>query len=89
MNPAVYENLVKRIEGAREALTKVLRELEQQAGRESKLLEEAAFGDEFDEEVAPIQEKVVAAMARAIELLDEADGNMVEAQSKLEDITSY
>lgn len=85
---AAFNHLGKRVREAQEALNQVIREIQKQAERETKTLEQAAFGDEFDEELAPIQDKVVAALQEAMELLDEADRAMDDARRTLEDITS-
>lgn len=64
--------LAKRVKGAEEALEAVLEELRRQLQREQKTLEQAVYGDEFDAEQGPIQERVVAVLQEVIERLEEA-----------------
>ncbi len=82
----VFVHLAKRVASAREALNVVIREMQKQSEHETKTLEEAAYGDEFNSELAPIQEKVVAALQEVLEALDEADARLGLAEETIKSI---
>ena len=78
----------KRVAEAQALLIAVVTEVEKQSERETKLLEEAAYGRQFNDELAPIQEKVVASLQAVMEGLDRADRELTRARETLEDISN-
>ena len=86
MHPA-FNHLAKRVGETEQVLAKLIREVQQQNERETKLLEQAAYGREFDEEVAPVQEKVVAAFQAVLESLDRALDELEASQARLKEIS--
>lgn len=86
MHPA-FDNLAKRVGEVQDALLELIREIESQNDRETKLLEQAAYGDEFDDEVAPVQEKVVAAFQEVLESLDRAHDELEGSKATLKEIS--
>mgnify|MGYP000592657927 CR=1 FL=1 len=76
-------------EGEREfEMIAVVTEIEKTSERETKVLEDVAYGKEFNEELAPIQEKVVAALQDAMECLDRAERELTQAKERLEDVSN-
>ena len=86
MHPA-FDRLAKRVGDVQAAVLQLTREVEAQNERETKLLEEAAYGDEFDEGVAPVQEAVVAAFGEVLEALDRAHDELDGAKTTLKEIS--
>ena len=86
MHPA-FDRLAKRVGEVQEAVLQLTREVESQNERETKILEEAAYGDEFDEGVAPVQEKVLAAFAEVLESLDRARDELEGSKTTLREIS--
>ncbi len=63
----------KRLDGALTSLTQLLQDGEKLAERETKNLENAETGDDFDDGDAATQAEVTAAVTKAVELLAEAE----------------
>jgi exonuclease VII small subunit len=82
----VFTHLAKRIGAVRDTVTNLVRELEQQLERENETLEQAAYGDDFDEGLTPVQEQVVAALQEALELVDGAETKLDEARGVLAEL---
>ncbi len=86
MHPA-FDRLAKRVGEVQAAVLQLILEVEAQNERETKLLEEAAYGDEFDEGVAPVQETVVAAFGDVLESLDRAHDELDTSKTTLKEIS--
>jgi len=84
-----FTHLAKRVADVSKALLEVSQELQNQLERENKTLEEAEYGDAFDEELAPIQEKVVAALQESLEELDDAERLLASTEVRLKDIQHF
>lgn len=83
-----FTHLAKRVTELQSELLTVVTEVEKTSERETKVLEEVAYGKEFNEELAPIQEKVVAALTEAMECLDRAERDLTRARERLEDVSN-
>lgn len=82
----VFTHLSKRVQTTQKALAELIAEVERQAQREAKALEEAEYGSEFDAETSPVQEKVVSALQSVLEDLDAADEALTAARETLGEI---
>jgi hypothetical protein len=83
-----FTHLAKRVTELQSELIAVVTEIEKTSERETKVLEDVAYGKEFNEELAPIQEKVVAALQDAMECLDRAERELTQAKERLEDVSN-
>ncbi len=83
---AAYAHLRKRALGVQEALGLVIQDVQKQLERETQRLEQAAYGEVFDPELAPVQEAVVGALQGVLQELDRADHSLSQAEAGLEDI---
>ena len=81
-----FVHLAKRVGQARGTVAEVVAEVESQSERETRTLEQAEYGDEFDEELAPIQEQVVGALQETLERLDDALRALDDAERTLQDV---
>lgn len=83
---AAFVHLAKRVVLVRGVVAEVVAEIEQQAARESKALDEHAYGDEFNEEMAPIQAELMESVQECLERFDDALRAIDDAHRALEDI---
>ena len=81
-----FKHLAKRVAEVQEALRQVTREVESQSERETKVLEQVAYGKTFDEGLAPFQEEVVAQIQQSLEALDRAHDELSTAHTVLSDL---
>lgn len=72
-------HLKKQTEAARKSLDELATALARQSERETKALEAAEFGREFDAEAALPQETLVEALQEALEGVEEARDGLQQA----------
>ena len=82
-----FNHLAQRVDEVEASLLQVIREVEAQNERETQLLEKVAYGKQFDEQVTPIQERVLADMQTVLERLDHAQDALAMARRTLSEIS--
>lgn len=80
-------HLTKRITATHKATLEVLNEVEKQVEQQSKALDDVSQGRRFDEEAAEAQSRLVAALQEAMALLEDAEGSLADAVSRLEELS--